>query len=160
MKGHPPREQLLHLGRSLKKILKSLFPTWCREYARRFDDQDCPSNQKQAEQQLPQRDLAAQENFGEEESPDGFGEDNGEGIAKRNVGHTGECTSHPETRAESLEGEKSLGGAGAWVERFAGANQNCPQEQNLEDRSYCKRLRGIHFEILEQEVGEGVEQTR
>ena len=104
--------------------LTSICPTWCREYARGFDNQDCPSNQKKTEKQLPQRDLAAQEDFGEEKSPDGFGENDGEGIAKRDVGHTGECTAHPETRAESLEGEKSLGGAGAWIERFAGANQN------------------------------------
>ena len=139
---------------------ESLCPTWCREYARGFDNQDCPSNQKKAEKQLPQRDLASQKNFGEEKSPDRLSENYGEGITKGNVRHTGECTPHPETGAESLEGEKSLGGAGAWVERFAGANQNCPQEQDLKDRSDCKGLCGVHLEILEQEVGEGVDQTR
>ena len=53
-----------------------------------------------------------------------------------------------------------LGGGGARVERLAGANQNCPQEQDLEGRSDCKRLCGVHLEVLEQEVGEGEEQTR
>ena len=99
-------------------------------------------------------------NFVKKKSPDRFSENYGKGITKGNVCHTGESTSHPEAGAEALEGEESLGGAGARVERFAGADQYCPQEQDLEDRSDCKRLYGVHLEILEQEVGEGEEQTR
>ena len=38
--------------------------------------------------------------------------------------------------------------------------ENCAQEQDLQDRSDCKRLCGVHLEILEQEVGDCEEKTR
>ena len=104
--------------------------------------------------------LGSRKHFGKKKSPDRLSENYGEGITKGNVCHTGESTSHPEAGADSLEGEKSLAGAGSRVERFAGENQNCPQEKDLEGRSDCKRLCGVHLEVLEQEVGEGEEQTR